>query len=64
MNLGIDVGSTTIKCTLLKNQEILFKTYKRHNCQVNEALAELLKEIKEQFQEFADKVMDEINKLD
>lgn len=50
MNLGIDVGSTTIKCTLLKNQEILFKTYKRHNCQVNEALAELLKEIKEQFQ--------------
>ncbi len=50
MNLGIDVGSTTIKCTLLKDQEILFKTYKRHNCQVNEALAELLKEIKEQFQ--------------
>ena len=32
MNLGIDVGSTTIKCTLLKDQEILFKTYKRHNC--------------------------------
>lgn len=49
MNLGIDIGSTTIKCTLLNNGEIVFKTYRRHNCQVNEALQELLNQIKNDY---------------
>ncbi len=50
MYLGIDIGSTTIKCALLnENKELIYKSYERHNCQVNDAMVKLLTLIKEEF---------------
>ncbi len=51
MRLGIDVGSTTVKCVLFDdNNEILFKNYERHNCQVNEKIIAILNKIKNEYQ--------------
>ena len=43
MRIGLDIGSTTIKCVVLdeKNQ-ILYQTYERHYSQIVEKTAELL----------------------
>lgn len=49
MYLGIDIGSTTIKCILLNEEKIIYQSYQRHNCQVNEALMSLIKKIKKEF---------------
>lgn len=50
MKLGIDIGSTTIKCALMDEQRnLLFSKYQRHSCQVVEKLIDLLEEIKEKF---------------
>ena len=51
MRLGIDVGSTTVKCVLFDDDEnILFKNYERHNCQVNEKIIAILNKIKSDYQ--------------
>ena len=34
--IGLDVGSTTIKCVVLKDDEIIFKSYQRHKEMVKE----------------------------
>ncbi len=42
-NLGIDIGSTTVKIVLLdKTHEVIFSDYKRHFANIQETLAELL----------------------
>lgn len=47
MKLGLDIGSTTIKCILLdENKNILYKTYKRHFSQIQETTISLLESIK------------------
>ena len=46
--IGIDVGSTTIKCVVLKNEEIVFKSYERHKSMTKEKTIELLLKIKEE----------------
>ena len=46
--LGIDIGSTTVKVALLDSEKkIIFSDYKRHFANIQETLAELLKEAKE-----------------
>ncbi len=45
-SLGIDIGSTTAKIVLTKDQEILFEKYERHMSQVRSKTLELLEEIK------------------
>lgn len=46
MKLGIDIGSTTIKCILFnETNEIIYKNYRRHFSKINEALFEELKSI-------------------
>lgn len=46
MRIGLDVGSTTLKCVVLdKDDNIIFKSYERHYSQINEKTAELLKKI-------------------
>ena len=51
-SLGIDIGSTTVKIAILdENNEILFSDYKRHFANIQETLAELLKEAKEKLGE-------------
>ena len=43
--LGIDIGSTTVKVAVLdKEHNIIFSDYKRHFANIQETLAELLKE--------------------
>ena len=46
-NLGIDIGSTTAKLVVLKNSEIIYKSYERHFSQVKEKTIELLNKAKE-----------------
>ncbi len=45
--IGLDVGSTTIKCVILKNEEIVFKSYERHKSLVVEKTIELLSKVNE-----------------
>lgn len=45
--LGIDIGSTTAKAVLRRDEEILYQKYERHYSQVREKTVELLREISE-----------------
>ena len=42
-NIGIDIGSTTVKVVVMNGNEILFKHYERHFSQVRQKTAEVLK---------------------
>ncbi len=47
MKIGLDVGSTTIKCVVLDdNQKIVYQSYERHYSQITQKMAELLHKIK------------------
>jgi len=47
MRLGIDIGSTSIKCVLLDNHnKLLFQNYKRHHATIIPVLTQLLNELK------------------
>ncbi|MDO4501247.1 MAG: acyl-CoA dehydratase activase [Erysipelotrichaceae bacterium] len=46
-NIGIDIGSTTAKLLVLKDSEIIYKSYERHFSQVKEKTLELLEKVKE-----------------
>ncbi|MCI7605647.1 MAG: 2-hydroxyglutaryl-CoA dehydratase, partial [Spirochaetales bacterium] len=50
--LGIDIGSTTIKCTVLDEDGlILWSTYERHQSKINLKLSGLLSRVRSQFPE-------------
>ena len=52
MKIGLDVGSTTLKCVAIdENGEILYKNYLRHFSQITSKSAELLGEIVSRFPE-------------
>ena len=43
MRIGLDVGSTTLKCVVLDdNDKIIYKSYKRHFAQITESTVSLL----------------------
>ncbi|RLD16815.1 2-hydroxyglutaryl-CoA dehydratase, partial [candidate division KSB1 bacterium] len=42
MELGIDLGSSTAKVVILKNKQLQYKKYIRHNGRVKETLREIL----------------------
>ncbi|WP_101696500.1 acyl-CoA dehydratase activase-related protein [Clostridium minihomine] len=47
MRIGLDVGSTTIKCVVLdSDNQIVYQSYERHFSQITEKMAELLHKIK------------------
>ena len=46
-SLGIDIGSTTAKVVLRKNDEVVFQCYERHFSLVREKTVELVERIKE-----------------
>ncbi len=47
MKLGLDIGSTTIKCVLLDDSnKIIYKTYKRHFSKIQETTTVLLETVK------------------
>ena len=48
MKIGIDIGSTTIKCIVLDDQKVLFKHYERHLSDISAKTAELIGKICEE----------------
>ena len=44
--LGIDVGSTTVKLALFKNNELIYHSYNRHLSMIKSKVLEELKKIK------------------
>ncbi len=54
LRVGIDIGSTTIKCVMLdKNNVIKYKSYERHMTKINEMVREMLVTLLEQAGDFA-----------
>ena len=50
MKVGLDVGSTTIKCVVLDNTDnIIYSTYERHFSHILEKTEELLRRVAEQY---------------
>jgi len=50
MRIGLDVGSTTLKCVVLDSDEkLVFHSYERHYSQIREKTVKLLEEIKSRF---------------
>ncbi len=50
IRIGLDVGSTTLKCVVLNEaDEVIFKKYERHFSQISEKSAEMLSEIRDNF---------------
>ena len=47
--MGIDVGSTTVKVTVVDDGEVLYRSYERHFAQGRETVLRELNKIKEQF---------------
>ena len=50
LKIGIDVGSTTVKMIVLdKNENILYKEYRRHYSDTKKTIKDLFNEVLEQF---------------
>ncbi|MCR5701615.1 MAG: acyl-CoA dehydratase activase [Lachnospiraceae bacterium] len=50
MRIGLDVGSTTLKCVVLDdNDQIVYKDYQRHFSQITDKTVHMLSDIKEKF---------------
>ena len=50
MRIGIDIGSTTIKCVVLdENGEMLYKSYERHFAMIKEKTREVLQGLIDRF---------------
>ncbi len=49
IKIGLDIGSTTVKCVALdENNNILYKTYERHYSQITNKISELLQKIRKE----------------
>lgn len=49
MKIGLDVGSTTIKCVVLDaDDKIVYKSYERHFSQITQKMAELLTKVRDE----------------
>ncbi len=47
MRIGLDVGSTTIKCAVLDNtNKLVYSTYQRHYSQITEKIGEILTDVR------------------
>lgn len=47
MKLGLDIGSTTIKCVVLDDDnKLIYSTYERHYSQITEKIAEILNTVR------------------
>ena len=50
MRIGLDVGSTTIKCVVLdENNHIVYEAYERHFSRITEKMSEMLTTLKEKY---------------
>ncbi|MBQ3970111.1 MAG: 2-hydroxyacyl-CoA dehydratase [Clostridia bacterium] len=47
MKIGLDIGSTTIKCAVLdENNKLIYSTYERHYSQITKKMGDILKQIR------------------
>lgn len=46
MKVGLDIGSTTIKCVVIENDQIIYKNYQRHFSHIKESIISVLNSIK------------------
>ena len=47
MKIGLDIGSTTIKCAVLdQNNKLIYSTYERHYSQITQKMGGILKQIR------------------
>ena len=54
MKLGLDIGSTTIKCVVLDDEnKLIYSTYERHYSQITEKIGEILGTVKGKVPEVA-----------
>lgn len=50
MKIGLDIGSTTIKCVVLEdNGNILYRSYERHYSKIAEKATEILEKVRQKF---------------
>ena len=55
MKIGLDIGSTTIKCVVLDNtNNIIYKTYERHYSQITNKISEILSLLRNKFSDCED----------
>ncbi|MBQ2964558.1 MAG: 2-hydroxyacyl-CoA dehydratase [Clostridia bacterium] len=58
MKIGMDVGSTTLKCVALDdNNNIVYKAYERHYSKIAELISKMLGEIIEKHPDFSESVL-------
>ncbi len=56
IRIGLDVGSTTMKCVVLdQNQNIIYKDYRRHRSNIKEVAMQFVEEIKQCLKDNNDK---------
>lgn len=49
MKIGLDIGSTTVKCAVLDdNNKLIYSTYQRHYSQITNKIADILKTLKQE----------------
>lgn len=49
MRIGLDIGSTTVKCVALdENNKIIYSTYERHYSQITSKIAEILTRVRKE----------------
>ena len=52
LKIGLDIGSTTVKCTALDEEKrLVYKVYERHYSQITEKIAELLRRLRKDLPE-------------
>ncbi len=52
IRIGLDIGSTTVKCTALdENGKLIYKTYERHYSQITEKISKLLRQLRRELPE-------------
>ncbi len=51
MKIGLDVGSTTLKCVVYKGNDPIFQEYERHFSQIAEKASDMLSRVMERFPE-------------
>ncbi len=49
MRIGLDIGSTTVKCVVLdEKNELVYKTYERHYSQITQKIADILNTVRKE----------------
>ena len=58
MRIGLDIGSTTIKCVVLdENDSILYKTYERHHSHILEKTEEIIDRLNKEYVHDSDVIL-------